>query len=152
MPAVRVNAAGPPQIRTRIPVGVMCRGQQPQKRTAGKSYFCKTAFAVFRRCLLGALPVVQGSIDPPDRRNTASVPAGTPARPGLPARTGSCWTGISCHRAIRRLYAEQPVTALTTPVRDRVRFATSSPDRPWKLQAEFHSPRYTTRWGELLNV
>jgi DNA polymerase V len=36
--------------------------------------------------------------------------------------------------------------------RDRVRFATSGLDRPWKLKAEFHSPRYTTRWGELLTV
>lgn len=36
--------------------------------------------------------------------------------------------------------------------RDRVRFACSGLDRGWKLKAEFHSPRYTTRWGELLAV
>ncbi len=36
--------------------------------------------------------------------------------------------------------------------RDRVRFACSGTDRPWKLKAEFLSQRYTTRWGELLNV
>ncbi|WP_428833848.1 DUF4113 domain-containing protein, partial [Methylorubrum populi] len=24
--------------------------------------------------------------------------------------------------------------------------------RAWKLRAEFHSPRYTTRWDELLRV
>ena len=36
--------------------------------------------------------------------------------------------------------------------RDRVRFACSGMDRPWKLKAEFLSQRYTTRWGELLSV
>lgn len=36
--------------------------------------------------------------------------------------------------------------------RDRVRFACSGMDRPWKLKAEFLSQRYTTRWGELLQV
>nr|AGO88388.1 ImpB/MucB/SamB family [Methylobacterium oryzae CBMB20] len=36
--------------------------------------------------------------------------------------------------------------------RDRVRFACSGTDRPWKLKAEFLSQRYTTRWGELLAV
>lgn len=36
--------------------------------------------------------------------------------------------------------------------KDRVRFACSGLDRPWKLRAEFHSPKYTTRWGELLSV
>ncbi len=34
--------------------------------------------------------------------------------------------------------------------RDRIRFASTGIDRAWKLKAEFHSPRYTTRWGELL--
>lgn len=36
--------------------------------------------------------------------------------------------------------------------RDRVRFACSGQDRPWKLRAEYLSQRYTTRWGELLAV
>lgn len=36
--------------------------------------------------------------------------------------------------------------------RDRVRFAGTGLDRAWKLRAEFHSPRYTTRWDELLRV
>lgn len=36
--------------------------------------------------------------------------------------------------------------------RDRVRYATSGIDRPWKLRSEYLSQRYTTRWGELLNV
>lgn len=36
--------------------------------------------------------------------------------------------------------------------RDRVRFACSGTDRPWKLKAEFLSQRYTTQWGELLAV
>lgn len=36
--------------------------------------------------------------------------------------------------------------------RDRVRFAGTGLDRGWKLKAEFHSPRYTTRWDELLRV
>lgn len=36
--------------------------------------------------------------------------------------------------------------------RDRVRYGISGIDRPWKLKAEFHSPRYTTRWPDLLQV
>ena len=36
--------------------------------------------------------------------------------------------------------------------RDRVRYAASGTDRPWKVRAEFHSPRFTTRWDELLPV
>ena len=36
--------------------------------------------------------------------------------------------------------------------RDRVRFAGTGLERGWKLKAEFHSPRYTTRWDELLRV
>ncbi|WP_298962633.1 Y-family DNA polymerase [uncultured Methylobacterium sp.] len=36
--------------------------------------------------------------------------------------------------------------------RDRVRFAGTGLGRGWKLKAEFHSPRYTTRWDELLRV
>ncbi|KMO39371.1 Y-family DNA polymerase [Methylobacterium aquaticum] len=36
--------------------------------------------------------------------------------------------------------------------RDRVRFAGTGLARGWKLKAEFHSPRYTTRWDELLRV
>ncbi|KMO23406.1 Y-family DNA polymerase [Methylobacterium indicum] len=36
--------------------------------------------------------------------------------------------------------------------RDRVRFAGTGLSRGWKLKAEFHSPRYTTRWDELLRV
>ncbi|TXN75530.1 Y-family DNA polymerase [Methylobacterium sp. WL18] len=36
--------------------------------------------------------------------------------------------------------------------RDRVRFACSGQDRPWKLKTEYLSRRYTTRWGELLCV
>ena len=36
--------------------------------------------------------------------------------------------------------------------RDRVRYACTGTERPWKLKAEFLSQRYTTRWGELLNV
>ncbi|WP_081397099.1 DUF4113 domain-containing protein [Methylorubrum extorquens] len=36
--------------------------------------------------------------------------------------------------------------------RDRVRFATSGLELPSKLKAEFHSPRYTARWSELLSV
>ena len=36
--------------------------------------------------------------------------------------------------------------------RDRVRFACSGTDRPWKLKAEFLSQRYTTRWTEILCV
>lgn len=36
--------------------------------------------------------------------------------------------------------------------RDRVRYACTGMERPWKLKAEFLSQRYTTRWGELLNV
>lgn len=36
--------------------------------------------------------------------------------------------------------------------RDRVRFACSGQDRPWKLRAEYLSQRYTTRWSELLAI
>jgi DNA polymerase V len=36
--------------------------------------------------------------------------------------------------------------------RDRVRFACSGQDRPWKLRAEYPSQGYTTRCGELLAV
>lgn len=36
--------------------------------------------------------------------------------------------------------------------RDRVRYAVTGSNRPWKLRAEFHSPRRTTRWDELLPV
>ncbi|WP_438346808.1 DUF4113 domain-containing protein [Methylorubrum populi] len=36
--------------------------------------------------------------------------------------------------------------------RDRVRYACSGQDRPWKLRAEYLSQRYTTRWGELLAI
>ena len=36
--------------------------------------------------------------------------------------------------------------------RDRVRFAGSGLDRPWKLRAAFLSRRYTTRWDELVQV
>ena len=36
--------------------------------------------------------------------------------------------------------------------RDRVRFAGTGLKRGWKLKAEFHSPRYTTRWDELLRI
>lgn len=36
--------------------------------------------------------------------------------------------------------------------RDRVRYAISGMERGWKLKAEFHSPRYTTQWAELLQV
>lgn len=36
--------------------------------------------------------------------------------------------------------------------RDRVRFACSGQDRPWKLRAEHLSQRYTTRWNELLSI
>lgn len=36
--------------------------------------------------------------------------------------------------------------------RDRVRFAGTALERDCELKAEFHSPRYTTRWDELLRV
>ena len=36
--------------------------------------------------------------------------------------------------------------------RDRVRFAASGTDRPWKLRAAYLSQRYTTRWSELLTI
>ncbi|KQO57343.1 DNA polymerase V subunit UmuC [Methylobacterium sp. Leaf86] len=36
--------------------------------------------------------------------------------------------------------------------KDRVRYAASGMDRPWKLRSEYLSPRYTTRWDQLLNV
>lgn len=36
--------------------------------------------------------------------------------------------------------------------RDRVRFACSGTDRPWKVRAAHLSQRYTTRWAELLRI
>ena len=36
--------------------------------------------------------------------------------------------------------------------RDTVTFAASGRRRGWKLRSEFLSPRYTTRWDELLLV
>lgn len=35
---------------------------------------------------------------------------------------------------------------------DVVKFASAGMKRNWKMRKEFHSPRYTTRWEELLNV
>lgn len=35
---------------------------------------------------------------------------------------------------------------------DVVKFASSGTKRNWKMRKEFHSPRYTTRWNELLEV
>ena len=49
-------------------------------------------------------------------------------------------------------------TALTDFSRDlpagpqTLDFAASGVRRPWKLRSDFHSPRYTTDWGELLRV
>ncbi len=36
--------------------------------------------------------------------------------------------------------------------RDAVSFARSGRQRAWKLRREYHSPRYTTTWAELLRV
>ncbi|TXN40620.1 DUF4113 domain-containing protein [Methylobacterium sp. WL30] len=36
--------------------------------------------------------------------------------------------------------------------RDRVRYASTGIERGWKLRVEFLSPRFTTRWSELLSV
>lgn len=36
--------------------------------------------------------------------------------------------------------------------RDAVTFARSGRQRPWKLRSEHHSPRFTTRWDDLLSV
>lgn len=36
--------------------------------------------------------------------------------------------------------------------RDRVRYATTGIERGWKLRADFYSPRYTTRWSDLLSI
>jgi DNA polymerase V len=36
--------------------------------------------------------------------------------------------------------------------RDTLTFAASGAHRPWKLRSDFHSPRYTTDWAELLRV
>ena len=36
--------------------------------------------------------------------------------------------------------------------RDRVRYAATGTDRPWKLRSEHLSQRYTTSWAELLPV
>jgi DNA polymerase V len=35
---------------------------------------------------------------------------------------------------------------------DMIKFASSGTKRNWKMRQEFHSPRYTTRWNELLEV
>jgi DNA polymerase V len=35
---------------------------------------------------------------------------------------------------------------------DMVKFAAAGTRRNWKMQQSFHSPRYTTRWGELFKV
>jgi DNA polymerase V len=35
---------------------------------------------------------------------------------------------------------------------DTVSFAAAGRRHPWKLRREFHSPRYTTAWDELLRV
>lgn len=37
-------------------------------------------------------------------------------------------------------------------MRDRVGFACSGQDRPWKQRAEYLSQRYTIRWAELLAI
>nr|USU32438.1 Y-family DNA polymerase [Methylobacterium sp. OTU13CASTA1] len=53
----------------------------------------------------------------------------------------------------RRVQLMAAVDALNARYgKDRVRYATSGMDRPWKLRAEHLSQRYTTRWGELLSV
>ncbi|MDO9427349.1 MAG: Y-family DNA polymerase [Methylobacterium sp.] len=53
----------------------------------------------------------------------------------------------------RRVQLMAAVDALNARYgKDRVRYAASGMDRPWKLRAEHLSQRYTTRWGELLNV
>lgn len=36
--------------------------------------------------------------------------------------------------------------------RDTITYASSGRRRAWKLRSSFHSPRYTTSWGELLEV
>lgn len=52
-----------------------------------------------------------------------------------------------------RVQLMQAIDALNARYgRDRVRYAASGMDRPWKLRAEHLSQRYTTRWGELLTV
>ncbi|MBC7652094.1 MAG: DUF4113 domain-containing protein, partial [Deinococcales bacterium] len=35
---------------------------------------------------------------------------------------------------------------------DIIKFASSGTTRNWKMQKNFHSPRYTTRWDELYEV
>jgi len=35
---------------------------------------------------------------------------------------------------------------------DVLKFAASGTTRNWKMQKNFHSPRYTTRWDELREV
>lgn len=35
---------------------------------------------------------------------------------------------------------------------DILKFASSGLERNWKMQQNFHSPRYTTRWNELCKV
>lgn len=52
-----------------------------------------------------------------------------------------------------RVQLMQAIDALNARYgRDRVRYAASGMDRPWKLRAEHLSQRYTTRWGELLTI
>ena len=35
---------------------------------------------------------------------------------------------------------------------DILKFAASGTNRNWKMQKNFHSPRYTTRWDELRTI
>jgi DNA polymerase V len=35
---------------------------------------------------------------------------------------------------------------------DKVKYATSGTEHNWKMQRNFHSPRYTTRWDELFRI
>ena len=59
---------------------------------------------------------------------------------------------FSQYKSLGRFLMEQIDNINFSMRGDVVKFASSGTKRDWKMQQNFHSERYTTRWNELCTV